>query len=79
MEVPSSGTSGTSSRTSALAEILTTDSGATADNDARAVARAVTTVMGRPERERRHSARQRAEQFSWPRSAQGMLTALGAS
>ncbi|WP_283612478.1 glycosyltransferase [Mycolicibacterium poriferae] len=79
LEALACGTPAVVSRTSALAEILTTDSGATADNDARAVARAVTTVMGRPERERRHSARQRAEQFSWPRSAQGMLTALGAS
>ena len=78
LEALACGTPAVVSRTSALAEILTTDSGATADNDARAVARAVTTVMGRPERERRHSARQRAEQFSWPRSAQGMLTALGA-
>ena len=79
LEALACGTPAVVSRTSALAEILTTDSGATADNDARAVARAVTTVMGRPERQRRHSARQRAEQFSWPRSAQGMLTALGAS
>ena len=78
LEALACGTPAVVSRTSALAEILTTDSGATADNDARAVARAVTTVMGRPERQRRHSARQRAEQFSWPRSAQGMLTALGA-
>ena len=79
LEALACGTPAVVSRTSALAEILTTDSGATADNDARAVARAVTTVMSRPERQRRHSARQRAEQFSWPRSAQGMLTALGAS
>lgn len=79
LEALACGTPAVVSRTSALAEILTTDSGATADNDARAVARAVTAVMSRPEPQRRHSARQRAEQFSWPRSAQGMLTALGAS
>ena len=66
------------SRTSALAEILTTDSGATADNDADAIAHAVTSVISRPERLRRNSARRRAEQFTWPRAAAGMLDALGA-
>jgi alpha-1,6-mannosyltransferase len=66
------------SRTSALAEILTDDSGATADNDPHAIAHAVSTVLTRPEHQRRHSARQRAEQFTWPRSAAGMLGALGA-
>jgi alpha-1,6-mannosyltransferase len=66
------------SRTSALAEILTTDSGATADNDADAIAHAVTKVISRPERLRRNSARRRAEQFTWPRAAAGMLDALGA-
>ncbi|MDY6998003.1 MAG: glycosyltransferase [Actinomycetota bacterium] len=78
LEALACGTPAVVSRTSALAEILTSDSGATADNDGRAIAHAVTTVMSRPERQRRHSARQRAEQFSWPRSAAGMLTALGA-
>lgn len=77
LEALACGTPAVVSRTSALAEILTADSGATADNDAHAVARAVTTVMSRPEPQRRHSARRRAEQFSWPRSAQGMLAALG--
>jgi len=66
------------SRTSALTEILTTESGATADNDARAIANVVTSIMTRPELQRRHSARRRAEQFSWPPSAAGMLHALGA-
>lgn len=79
LEALACGTPAVVSRTSALAEILTTDSGATADNDGQAIARAVTTVMGRPEPKRRHDARQRAEQFTWPRSAAGMLTALGAS
>jgi alpha-1,6-mannosyltransferase len=67
------------SRTSALAEILTDESGATADNDPHALADAVGTVISRPELLRRHSARRRAEQFTWPRSAAGMLDALGAA
>ncbi|AFM17611.1 glycosyltransferase [Mycolicibacterium chubuense NBB4] len=79
LEALACGTPAVVSRTSALAEILTTDSGATADNDARAIAAAVTTVMSRPEPQRRRSARMRAEQFSWPRSAAGMLNALGVS
>lgn len=78
LEALACGTPAVVSRTSALAEILTTDSGATADNDANAIARAVTSVMTRPELQRRQNARLRAEQFSWPRSAAGMLHALGA-
>ncbi|CAA0133444.1 GDP-mannose-dependent alpha-(1-6)-phosphatidylinositol dimannoside mannosyltransferase [Mycolicibacterium vanbaalenii] len=78
LEALACGTPAVVSRTSALAEILTSDSGATADNDADAIAGAVTTIMSRPESQRRRSARQRAEQFSWPRSAAGMLRALGA-
>ncbi|BBX92471.1 glycosyltransferase [Mycolicibacterium boenickei] len=78
LEALACGTPAVVSRTSALAEILTCDSGATADNDPYAIARAVTSVIGRPEQLRRSSARQRAEQFTWPRSAAGMLDVLGA-
>ncbi|KHO20610.1 glycosyltransferase [Mycolicibacterium setense] len=78
LEALACGTPAVVSRTSALAEILTCDSGATADNDAHAIARAVTSVIGRPEPQRRSSARQRAEEFTWPRSAAGMLDVLGA-
>ncbi|HYJ54659.1 MAG TPA: glycosyltransferase [Mycobacterium sp.] len=78
LEALACGTPAVVSRTSALAEILTTESGATADNDARAIANAVTSIMTRPEVQRRLSARRRAEQFGWPRSAAGMLHALGA-
>jgi alpha-1,6-mannosyltransferase len=78
LEALACGTPAVVSRTSALAEILTTDSGATADNDPDAIARAVTSIIGRPERLRRNDARRRAEQFTWPRSAAGMLNALGA-
>lgn len=78
LEALACGTPAVVSRTSALAEILTTDGGAAADNDPEAIARAVTGVMDRPESARRLSARRRAEQFPWPRSAAGMLSALGA-
>ncbi|MBU9765221.1 glycosyltransferase family 1 protein [Mycobacterium sp. TNTM28] len=78
LEALACGTPAVVSRTSALTEILTGDSGATADNDAHDIARAVTAVIDRPEPQRRSDARQRAEQFTWPRSAAGMLEALGA-
>jgi alpha-1,6-mannosyltransferase len=78
LEALACGTPAIASRTSALAEILTADSGAAADNDPRAIAAAVASVISRPEVSRRHSARRRAEQFSWPTSAAGMLSALGA-
>ena len=78
LEALACGTPAVVSRTSALAEILTCDSGATADNDAHAIARAVASVIGRPEPLRRSSARRRAEQFTWPRSAAGMLDVMGA-
>lgn len=78
LEALACGTPAVVSRTSALAEILTSDSGATADNDAGAIARAITSVISRPERLRRNNARRRAEQFTWPRAAAGMLNALGA-
>jgi alpha-1,6-mannosyltransferase len=78
LEALACGTPAVVSRTSALAEILTADSGATADNDPDAIARAVTSIISRPERLRRNDARRRAEQFTWPRSAAGMLNALGA-
>lgn len=76
LEALACGTPAVVSRTSALAEILTADSGATADNDPRALAHAVASVISRPEPVRRHSARRRAEQFTWPRSAAGMLDVL---
>jgi alpha-1,6-mannosyltransferase len=78
LEALACGTPAVVSKTSALTEILTTDSGAAADNDPLAIAHAVTSIIGRPETLRRHSARCRAEQFPWPRSAAGMLGALGA-
>ncbi|WP_197381611.1 glycosyltransferase [Mycolicibacterium mengxianglii] len=76
LEALACGTPAVVSRTSALTEVLTPDSGVCADNDPAAMAAAVGEVVGRPERQRRHDARRRAERFSWPRSAQGMLLAL---
>lgn len=78
LEALACGTPAVVSRTSALAEILTTESGATADNDPRAIAHAVSSVISRPEALRRLHARKRAEQFTWPRAAAGMLGAMGA-
>ena len=78
LEALACGTPAVVSRTSALAEILTTDSGATADNDPRAIAHAVSSIISRPEALRRINARRRAEQFTWPRAAEGMLGAMRA-
>lgn len=72
------GTPAVVSRTSALAEIITADSGAMADNDPTAIARAVSAIVERPEHDRRTGARRRAEKFTWQRAAAGMLTTLGA-
>lgn len=77
LESLASGTPAVVSRTSALSEILTADSGATADNDAHSMAAAVAALVRRPEQARRTGARQRAEQFTWPQAAKGMLHALG--
>lgn len=71
------GTPAVVSRTSALTEIVTHDSGALADNDPRAIAHAVRAVVRRPEFHRRNSARRRAEDFTWERAAAGMLASLG--
>lgn len=66
------------SRTSALTEIIAPGGGASADNDPAAIANAVSTVVSRPERQRRVSARSRAEDFTWHRASTGMLASLGA-
>lgn len=76
LEALACGTPAVVSRTSALAEILTADSGAAAENDPEAIAHAVSTVIRVPESVRRMNARRRAEQFTWPRAAEGMLAAM---
>jgi alpha-1,6-mannosyltransferase len=73
------GTPAVVSRTSALSEIVTPESGALADNDPVAIAQAVSGVVSRPEEHRRECARRRAEMFTWQRAAVGMLTTLGAA
>ncbi|MGB3481414.1 MAG: glycosyltransferase [Mycobacterium sp.] len=77
LEALACGTPAVVSRTSALSEVLTSDSGACADNNPQAIAVAVSEVLSRPERQRRRDARRQAERFTWPRSAEGMLSALG--
>ncbi|MCV7194959.1 glycosyltransferase [Mycobacterium angelicum] len=71
------GTPAVVSRTSALAEIITADSGACADNRPEAIARAVCSIVSRPEPHRRSGARRRAESFTWQQAAAGMLATLG--
>jgi alpha-1,6-mannosyltransferase len=79
LEALACGTPAVVSRTSALAEILTDDTGAAADNHPDAIAEAVSRVIRVPEPLRRTNARRRAEQFTWPRAAQGMLKAMRAA
>ena len=71
------GTPAVVSRTSALTEIVTPDSGALADNDPAAIAHAVSSIVSRPEYHRRSSARRRAEKFTWQRAAAGMMATMG--
>ncbi len=78
LEALACGTPAVVSNTSALTEILCADSGASADNDPRSIASAVADVIDRPVPLRRRAARLRAERFSWPAAAAGMLMALGA-
>jgi len=73
------GTPAVVSRTSALGEIITSESGALADNNPAAIADAVRAIVSRPEGHRRACARQRAEMFTWQRAAIGMLSTLGAA
>jgi alpha-1,6-mannosyltransferase len=73
------GTPAVVSRTSALGEIISADSGALADNDPASIAEAVAAIVSRPEEHRRAGARRRAEMFTWQRAAVGMLTTLGAA
>jgi alpha-1,6-mannosyltransferase len=78
LEALASGTPAVVSKSSALAELLTSDSGAAADDDPAAIAAAVGGIISTPETVRRTGARRRAEQFSWPTSAAGMLEVLTA-
>jgi alpha-1,6-mannosyltransferase len=76
LEALACGTPAVVSRTSALREIVTADSGAHAANDPDSIARGVIDIIGRPLRRRRRDARKRAEQFTWQRAADEMLGIL---
>lgn len=76
LEALAAGTPVVASRSSALADIVTAECGAVADDNASAFARAVTDVLTMPQAGRRQAARSRAEQFGWPASVHGMLAAL---
>lgn len=79
LEALACGTPAVVSCTSALREIVTSDSGAHASNDPTSFARAVVDIIGRPLRRRRRDARRRAEHFTWPRAANSMLAILSSS
>jgi alpha-1,6-mannosyltransferase len=76
LEALAAGTPVVASRSSALADMLTQDCGAVADDTGSGFARAVSEVLTIPAAERRTAARERAEQFGWPASVTGMLAAL---
>ncbi len=77
LEALAAGTPVVASRSSALADIVTAECGAVADDDPSAFADAVTEVLALPPAGRRAAARRRAEQFTWPAAVAGMLAVLG--
>lgn len=79
LEALAAGTPVVASRSSALADIVTADCGAVAADHPTAFAHAVTDVLALPPTERRHAARTRAEQFTWPAAVAGMLELLGSA
>ncbi|MEU0544901.1 glycosyltransferase [Nocardia sp. NPDC005978] len=76
LEALAAGTPVVASRSSALADIVTADCGAVAADHPAAFAHAVTGVLALPPTQRRHAARTRAEQFTWPAAVKGMLEKL---
>jgi len=56
---------------------VTAECGAIAADRPSAFAQAVTDVLALPTAGRRKAARNRAEQFTWPRAVAGMLAVLG--
>ncbi|OXM44824.1 alpha-(1-2)-phosphatidylinositol mannosyltransferase [Amycolatopsis thailandensis] len=76
LEALASGTPVVVSASSALREIVRPGCGAAVDDQAPAFAGAVTELLKKPELTRRAAARARAEEFAWPRSVEGMLSAL---
>ncbi|MFF9196092.1 glycosyltransferase [Streptomyces sp. NPDC014779] len=78
LEALACGTPVVCSVSSALPEVVA-DAGAAAADDPAAFARAVRTVLARPEAARRAAARARAELFSWPRATAAFLAAHDAT
>ncbi|MFF8603391.1 glycosyltransferase [Streptomyces sp. NPDC015232] len=78
LEALACGTPVVCSASSALPEVVA-DAGAAAADDPAAFARAVRTVLARPEAARRAAARARAELFSWPRATAAFLAAHDAT
>ncbi|PXY32046.1 glycosyltransferase [Prauserella muralis] len=76
LEALASGTPVVVSASSALREIVRPGCGAAVADHAPAFATAVTDLLDAPEGARRAAARARAEEFTWPRSVQRMLTLL---
>jgi alpha-1,6-mannosyltransferase len=76
LEALASGTPVVVSASSALREIVRPDCGAAVDDHAGAFAGAVEDLLAAPETGRRAAARARAEEFGWPTSVHGMLSAL---
>ncbi|EME60355.1 glycosyltransferase family 4 protein [Amycolatopsis decaplanina] len=75
LEALASGTPVVVSASSALREIVRPGCGEAVDDRAPAFAGAVTGLLESPEDVRRSAARARAEEFAWPRSVRGMLSA----
>lgn len=76
LEALASGTPVVVSESSALGELVRPECGAAVSDHAPAFAGAVEGLLSVPEPDRRAAARARAEQFDWPTSVRGMLTAL---
>ena len=73
LESLAAGTPVVASRSSALADLVTTGCGVAAADDPVAIAAAVADVARLPLADRRRAARARAEQFGWPAAVDGML------
>jgi alpha-1,6-mannosyltransferase len=79
LEALACGTPVVVSESSALREIVRQNCGHAVSDDAPAFAQAVESLLSQPEGHRRAAARARAEEFDWPTSVRGMLTALRAA
>ncbi|OZD08413.1 glycosyltransferase family 1 protein [Rhodococcus sp. 06-156-3C] len=76
LESLATGTPVVVSRSSALADIVTTDCGGRFDDTADGLATELSRVFDLPAPARRTASRARAEQFGWPLSVAGMLSVL---